>query len=111
MQLYGQPEAPNIITRLRREDHRLDPGGEQRLTSCGQPAIMTAVKVVDEHGRELPRGQVGEIAASTPDATVGYRGRLEQTAKALGGRLVAHRRHRAHGRRQLRLPARPKKTI
>ncbi|WP_131769270.1 class I adenylate-forming enzyme family protein [Candidatus Protofrankia californiensis] len=83
MQLYGQSEAPNFITRLRREDHRLDPDGEHRLASCGQPATMTAVKVVDEDGQELPRGQVGEIAAYTPYTMVGYRGRPEQSAKTL----------------------------
>ncbi|WP_462187598.1 MULTISPECIES: class I adenylate-forming enzyme family protein [unclassified Frankia] len=83
MQLYGQSEAPNFITRLRREDHRLDPDGEHRLASCGQPVVMAAVKVVDEAGRELPRGQVGEIVAATPYTMVGYRGRPEQTAKAL----------------------------
>jgi fatty-acyl-CoA synthase/long-chain acyl-CoA synthetase len=83
MQIYGQSEAPNFITRLRREDHTLDLGGDQRLASCGQAGVMTRVKVVDEKGRELSRGKVGEIAAATPYTMIGYRDRPEQTATAL----------------------------
>jgi fatty-acyl-CoA synthase/long-chain acyl-CoA synthetase len=83
MQIYGQTEAPNFITRLRREDHRLDPGSDHRLASCGQPGVMTRVKIVDERGEELPRGEIGEITASTPYTMVGYRGRPEQTAATL----------------------------
>ncbi|WP_281690614.1 class I adenylate-forming enzyme family protein [Pseudonocardia thermophila] len=83
MQLYGQSEAPNFITRLRREDHTLDPAGAHRLASCGQPVAMAQVAIVDDDGRELPRGEIGEVAARTPYTMVGYHNRPEQTAKTL----------------------------
>jgi fatty-acyl-CoA synthase/long-chain acyl-CoA synthetase len=44
---------------------------------------MAQVKVIDEDGRALPAGQVGEIAARTPYTMIGYRNRPEQTAKTL----------------------------
>ncbi|MFF2085395.1 AMP-binding protein [Nocardia sp. NPDC058176] len=80
MQLYGQSEAPNFLTRLRREDHRAD---TDRLASCGQAATMSTVKVVDSAGRELLPGEVGEIIALTPYTFSGYRDLSEQTEKAL----------------------------
>ena len=45
MQIYGQSEAPNFITRLRREDHSIDRDAAHRLASCGQPVTMAQVKV------------------------------------------------------------------
>lgn len=83
MQLYAQSEAPNFITRLRREDHRLDPAGADRLTSCGQAVTMAAVRVVDADGAELPRGEVGEIVARTPYTMIGYHGLPEVSAATL----------------------------
>lgn len=88
MQVYGQSEAPNFVTRLRREDHTLDAGGADRLSSCGQAVAMVTVEVVDDDGRPLPRGEIGEIAVTTPYTMIGYRDKPEQTAKALrNGRL------------------------
>ncbi|MCL6577380.1 long-chain-fatty-acid--CoA ligase [Kyrpidia sp.] len=83
MQLYGQSEAPNFITRLKKEDHRTDPEGVHRLRSCGQPVAMSIVKIVDEHGNEVPRGVEGEIAARTLYTMVGYHNQPEKTAEAL----------------------------
>lgn len=84
MQLYGQSEAPNFVTRLPREDHLLD-GGNNRLSSCGQAAVMAQIMIVDEQDREVAVGEVGEIVARTPYNMVGYLGREEQTAKTLRG--------------------------
>lgn len=75
MQIYGQSEAPNFITRLRREDHTCDPAGIHRLSSCGQAVTMSRVKIVDPSDatrRELPVGEVGEVAALTPYTMDGY---------------------------------------
>ncbi|MDA8208227.1 MAG: AMP-binding protein [Actinomycetota bacterium] len=85
MQLYGQSEAPNFVTRLPREDHRLEGDGSQRLASCGRAATMAQVMVVDDEDRPVPVGQVGEIVARTPYNMLGYLGREEQTAKTLRG--------------------------
>ena len=83
VQLYGQTEAPNFITRLRRDDHRVDPGREHRLRSCGQPVLMTQVRIRREDGSECPAGEVGEVTARTPYTTVGYLNRPKETGEAL----------------------------
>lgn len=83
MQLYGQTEAPNFITRMRREEHRLDGDYAGRLTSCGQPVLMGEVRIVDEQGHELPRGIPGELTARTPYTMEGYHGQPQKTEETL----------------------------
>lgn len=83
MQLYGQSEAPNFLTRLRREDHSLDPATAHRLTSCGQSVLLAEVAVVDDHGRRLPADEVGEVIARSPYLMVGYHQRPEATEATL----------------------------
>jgi fatty-acyl-CoA synthase/long-chain acyl-CoA synthetase len=78
MQLYGQSEAPNFITRLRREDH--DPGRPERLSSCGRPVGMARVRIVGDDGADVAPGEVGEVAALTPYTMTGYHGLPERTA-------------------------------
>lgn len=84
MQLYGQTEAPNFITRLPREAHTTDPAGAHRLRSCGQPAAMAEVRIHDETGRECPPGVEGEVVVRTAYTMVGYHNLPEATAKTLG---------------------------
>ena len=81
MQLYGQTEAPNAITALRRADHDPDRHPE-RLASCGVPIGPSRVALLDEDGREVPRGEVGEICVRGPLVTAGYWNRPEETAHA-----------------------------
>lgn len=81
MQLYGQTEAPNFITRLRREDH--DPDFPERLLSCGQPATMSRVRIVNEQGEEVPAGESGEVTTLTPYNMQGYHRLPETTATTL----------------------------
>ena len=81
VQLYGQTEAPNFLTRLSREDH--DPDRPELLRSCGRPATMVEIEVRDDAGRPLPDGEVGEICARAPYLMDGYLGLPDATAKAL----------------------------
>lgn len=85
MQLYGQSEAPNFLTRLRREDHNSDPALAHRLTSCGQPVLLADVAVLDENGAPLPTGQIGQIAARSPYVMAGYHNLPDKTAETLRG--------------------------
>lgn len=82
-QLYGQTEAPNFITRLSKEDHRTDEAYVHRLRSCGKPVLMSQVRIVNEAGQEVPRGEQGEIAARTLYNMKGYFNKPEQTAETL----------------------------
>jgi len=83
MQIYGQTEAPNFITRLRRQDHRPDDDTAHRLASCGQPVAMAEVRIVDADNRTQPVGEVGELAARTPYTMAGYHGLPDKSAETL----------------------------
>ena len=82
MQLYGQSEAPNAVTVLRRIDHEPDAHPE-RLASCGRPIANSQVKLLDDDGNEVPAGEVGEICVRGPLVMKGYWNKPEETAKAL----------------------------
>jgi fatty-acyl-CoA synthase len=79
-QVYGLTEASPVLTYLPREEHALD--GE-RLRSCGRPIPGVEVRVVDEIGRNVEPGRVGEIVARGPTITPGYWRRPEETAATI----------------------------
>ncbi len=82
MQLYGQSEAPNAITVLRRHEH--DPARHPgRLASCGRPIGPIQVALLDDDGREVAAGEVGEICVRGPLVMHGYWNRPDETAAAL----------------------------
>lgn len=83
LQIYGQSEAPNFITRLKREDHVLDSSRPERLSSCGQSVLMGEVRIVDENDCLLPPREVGEIKARTPYNMIGYHRLVEKTGEVL----------------------------
>jgi fatty-acyl-CoA synthase len=83
VQLYAQSEAPNFLTRLRRDDHRTDVDGAGLLTSCGQSVLMAEVRVVGTDGSPCAAGEVGEVAARSPYTMSGYHDRPVETAEAL----------------------------
>lgn len=83
VQGYGQTEMAPGISYLLPEDHVLDGPKSARLRSAGTPAVGCEIKIVDEAGKIVPRGTVGEIAARSPGVMLGYWGQPEQTAKAL----------------------------
>jgi long-chain acyl-CoA synthetase len=53
--------------------------------SVGVPWFNTAVRVVDDDGRELPPGEVGELVTSGPQVVPGYWQKPEETEHALPG--------------------------
>lgn len=62
LQLYGATESPGAITCLTKADHDLGvDGAPKRLQSCGRPLPTGELKVADETGCELPRGEIGEL--------------------------------------------------
>ena len=77
-QYYGQTEAPLCISVLRPEDH-----AGARLASCGRPARGVQVRLVDEEGRDVPRGEAGEIAVRSPTRMRGYLNAPELNAQTL----------------------------
>ncbi len=82
MQIYGQSEAPNAVTVLRQIDH--DPERyPHRLASCGQPIYNSQVKLLDDEGKEVPAGEVGELCVRGPLVMKGYWNKPEETARAM----------------------------
>jgi len=83
VQLYGQTEAPQCITTLRKIDH--DPGNLRRLGSCGRPSPLVQVKLLDADLNEVGIGEPGEICVRGPLVMDGYWKRPETTQETLRG--------------------------
>ena len=83
VQLYGQTECPNWGTKLAKSDH--DPTRPDLLASCGRASIWADVQVVDDEGRPVAPGEVGEICLRSPYTLKEYLDDPESTrAKFLG---------------------------
>ncbi|MDF1777071.1 MAG: long-chain-fatty-acid--CoA ligase [Rhizobiaceae bacterium] len=74
MQFYGLTESGPSGACLRKEDHQ--PDGTQReqrrLMSAGRAMAYNEVRAVDDAGRALPRGDVGEICIRAEQVMRGY---------------------------------------
>ena len=53
--------------------------------SVGVPIFNTVVRVVDEEGKDVPPGDVGEFVTSGPQVVSGYWGQPEETEHAIPG--------------------------
>jgi long-chain acyl-CoA synthetase len=58
------------------------PTGERKVGSIGVPVEGVEMRVVDDRGNELPRGEVGEIAIRGHNVMKGYWNRPEATKEA-----------------------------
>jgi len=83
-QFYGQSEVVPL-TLLAPADHIVGgPGeGRRRLRSAGRPTANCQIRIVDTEGNDVPPGEVGEVAASSPTAMAGIWGDPEATAQRL----------------------------
>ena len=85
VQGYGLTEGLNPLTVLLKEDHILD-GSEKsfkRLSSIGREVTVARVRIMDEEGKFLPPGQVGEIVVQSDQNMKGYWKKPEATAETL----------------------------
>ncbi|KAI5840846.1 hypothetical protein DFP73DRAFT_482103, partial [Morchella snyderi] len=64
---YGMTESCSCITATLPEDTHFKHGHK-----VGKLCASTQVKIVDENGAEVPRGQPGELLAKGPQVTMGY---------------------------------------
>ena len=80
---YGQTEAPAAITLKAPWDYIDDDGNinEDRLAGIGRPAIFNQVRILDNDGQEVPRGEPGEICVKGKLVTLGYLDNPEATAE------------------------------
>jgi acyl-CoA synthetase (AMP-forming)/AMP-acid ligase II len=85
---FGQTETTSTLTVLGPDDHRLEGTPEEietrlrRLRSIGRPLPDVEVKVVDDDGRDLSPGEVGELWVRTDRVMKGY-GTAEGTSSPL----------------------------
>jgi long-chain acyl-CoA synthetase len=82
-QAYGMTETSAGTCYLTPEQHGPRGRAKGRLRSAGRPLTGVDVRVVDEQGREVPHGTVGEIAVRSPGVMQGYWNRPQETAQAL----------------------------
>jgi long-chain acyl-CoA synthetase len=80
---YGQTETAGICTLLGPEDHDPDGPHAHRLRSAGKPILFCELKIIDEDGRDVAPGTVGEITIRGSGNMLGYWNRPEETAKTL----------------------------
>jgi long-chain acyl-CoA synthetase len=82
---YGITETAGFVTNLKPADHVFD-GSEaelRRTASAGQATPLIDVRVVDDEGRDVPSGTVGEVACGGPKVMAGYWRKPEATAAVL----------------------------
>jgi acyl-CoA synthetase (AMP-forming)/AMP-acid ligase II len=94
VQAYGMTELSPVATLLTPDDHR----HPERARSAGRATAHSQVKIVDEAGVEVARGEVGEVIVTGGHVMQGYWGKPEETAAAIrdgwmhtgdGGRMDA----------------------
>lgn len=78
--VYGATELSPLATGLLGEQHLLD---SDRRRSCGQAILGVEVRMLTEDGREVPPGEIGELAVRGPTVMKGYWNKPEQTAPFL----------------------------
>jgi fatty-acyl-CoA synthase len=73
-QLFGQSEAPMMISTLAPADHFHEDGSlaRERLSSAGRPTPLTTVAIMNDDGHLLGPGERGEIVVRGPLVMAGY---------------------------------------
>ena len=80
---YGQTECAPLLTVAGPECHVLEGPLAYKFKSTGKPVPGVEIKIVDENSQEVPRGEVGEIAARGPNVMLGYWRQKELTNKSI----------------------------
>jgi fatty-acyl-CoA synthase len=83
-QLFGQSEAPMMISTMSPAEHRLPDGSiaTARLSSAGRPSPLVTVAILDPEGHPVPQGERGEICVRGSLVMAGYYRNPAATAEA-----------------------------
>lgn len=84
-QLYGQGESPMTITALSQSVFKdnTHPRWEARIASAGTAQSLVSVRTIDENGREVETGDIGEIVVKGTTVMKGYWNDPPATTSAL----------------------------
>lgn len=85
VQAYGQTELAPLATTLSPRHHSLT---STKLRSAGRAVPGAEIRIVDEDGKDVQPGSVGEVIVRSPGMMHGYWNLPEQTAAALKGGWV-----------------------
>jgi len=83
-QLFGQTEAPMMVSMMPPKDHFRPDGSvaRERLSSAGRPAPLVTVAIMDPMGSPVPHGSRGEIVVRSSLVMRGYYKNPAATAEA-----------------------------
>lgn len=80
VQGYGSTEAWPLVAVLGLKDHIIETDEDrQRLTSAGRPLPGVELAIMDEAGKEVPLGEIGEIWIRSESVIPGYYRAPEET--------------------------------
>ncbi len=80
-QQYGMTETTGSFCVLPPEDH--DPNGNERMRSAGKALPTVEVRIVGTDGKELPRGEIGEIITRSQLNMIEYWKNEEKTKETI----------------------------
>lgn len=85
VQIYGQGETPMVATALSRRllADTTHPRYLERIASVGVAQTPVQIRVADEHGCDLPEGEVGEVLVKGDSVMAGYWRNEPATAAAI----------------------------
>ncbi len=81
VQMYGMTETSGTIVALDPEDHV--PEGSPKMRSVGKPLAGVELKIIDASGKQVPTGEVGEIATRSDRNMDRYWNLPEATAETI----------------------------
>jgi fatty-acyl-CoA synthase len=76
---YGQTEMAPVATILQPDDQ------VRKAGSAGRPVLNVETRLVDDDGRDVAPGEIGEIVHRSPHATLGYYRDEKKTGEAFAG--------------------------
>jgi acyl-CoA synthetase (AMP-forming)/AMP-acid ligase II len=81
---FGAATEGGLQSVLSSAEHRRALAGEEHLLgSIGRPSYGVEMRIVDAAGRDVPRGEIGEIATRSDAVMSGYLEMPEETAAAI----------------------------
>ena len=86
LQGYGLTESGPHTTTLKQAHHReamADTGDKSVLASCGQPCIGVHIRIVDEVGRDVEVGKIGEIIVKSKRIMTEYWRKPDETRETI----------------------------